>query len=741
MALSRATTPRIGDYSLVRLISRGAATEVWEAQRAGAHGFSIRCVVKRLRAELARDRNALQSFSDEARAHSELEHPNVLRCLDFGEAAGEVYLVLEHVPGRSCAELLTGLVGRGRGMSLAPSLHLARELLRALAFVHTATDEQGAPLGLVHRNVTPANVLVSHAGAVKLADFGSVGRAGTRAPPLPDRQHRGLVHRPPEVVLGGAVDARSDLFAVGALLGALLDPERFVLPELKGEAERAPASSRARLPHDIANLIYSAIAPRCEHRPASAHAFAEQLEGVARERGLSLGDDVLAGWLAEAGFAHLTSGVREAEAGRPNTLRAPPSAPRRIDRQATTVRPPAVDPRATAMTLPPSAPPAARARPTLPPRVASAQRAPQVTLPDGTQRDGMLEDSPPNVGLLRDPGAHEDESTVRLGTRAASLLGRPAPLHARFVLRDAVGNVTEPLGYVQVLERLGTGRLGRSLRIADAGSSSFLPLEEHPVFGRAAKRATERFASAASGALRRVTLSPLAAAEPLYRAVLNEASGRFVLRDGNQVCALHFASGEIVHSAASDSDTLLGQVLVQHQGLPPTELDAALVEATSRHLPLGSVLVKRGVITPSKLASALETQRVQRVALLLQATRGTLDYYPGAAASSPASVLTEPTLRALSRAFVEGTSLERLTHALAPMRAQRLVRCPDAERLTLALGLPLTHARALARAPHEANVEVLAKKLLQEGVAPALATLQAVYVGLCAGLLALGAKP
>lgn len=209
----------LGRYLLVDQIGAGGMAEVFTAVSFGVGRFRRPFVIKRLRAELDGNATAVSLFIDEANLASTLVHPNVVPVFDFGEAGGSYFLAEEYIVGRDLGRVTTRL--RDLGEPLLPPaaiLHLANEILHGLAYAHDKRDEGGRPLGLVHRDVTPANVIISERGEVKLLDFG-IMKAKQRVSQTESGTVRGNVgFMSPEQARGRAVDHRSDLFSTGLVM-------------------------------------------------------------------------------------------------------------------------------------------------------------------------------------------------------------------------------------------------------------------------------------------------------------------------------------------------------------------------------------------------------------------------------------------------------------------------------------------------------------------------------------------
>jgi serine/threonine-protein kinase len=209
----------LGRYLLVDQIGAGGMAEVYTAVSFGVGKFRRPFVIKRLRAELDGNATAIGLFIDEANLASTLVHPNVVPVFDFGEVAGSYFLAEEYIVGRDLGRITSRLRDRGEPLlSMNAILHLANEILNGLAYAHDKRDDAGNPVGLVHRDVTPENVIVSERGEVKILDFG-IMKAKQRVSQTDSGTVRGNVgFMSPEQARGRAVDHRSDLFSTGLVI-------------------------------------------------------------------------------------------------------------------------------------------------------------------------------------------------------------------------------------------------------------------------------------------------------------------------------------------------------------------------------------------------------------------------------------------------------------------------------------------------------------------------------------------
>jgi serine/threonine-protein kinase len=296
----------LGRYQLLRQIGRGGMAEVWEAHALGDRGFTRRVAVKRL---TERGSEMERMFVDEARIASRLHHLNVVAVLDFGVADGVPFQVLEYVDGLDAEALLARARERGgRGIPVVCALHVAAEVARGLEHAHQARGEDGHLLGIVHRDVSPNNVLVAWTGEVKLGDFG-IAFARDRAGATQAGTTKGKPsYMAPEQMTRGTLDPRTDLFALGCTLHALA-------------AGASPLSGEDRM----ADLLSGKPLPLSEDLPEDVRAI------VARATRRSRGDRYedagrLAAACDEAARAH-ASDPRRAFLEWLGTLRPAPAPP------------------------------------------------------------------------------------------------------------------------------------------------------------------------------------------------------------------------------------------------------------------------------------------------------------------------------------------------------------------------------------------------------------------------------
>jgi serine/threonine protein kinase len=293
-------------YRKLRKIADGGMAELFLAIQQGAEGFERRVVLKQILAPLLADPKFRNMLIDEAHVAMSLHHSNIAQVLDLGQWKGRTFLVLELVDGWDLNHLLARV--RASGVALPPelALYVCAEVCRALAYAH-AQARDGRPLGIVHRDISPHNVLISEEGEVKLTDFGIAKAMGRR-------EHTGqgiikgkLAFMSPEQASGEELDARSDLFSVGTMLYLLFTGRRpFEAPtdleivlRVRQCSFKPPAEIKPDLPPAIAKLIERSMARDRDARYQTGEEMLLDLEGAQRAVFGPAGQTELRRWLRE----------------------------------------------------------------------------------------------------------------------------------------------------------------------------------------------------------------------------------------------------------------------------------------------------------------------------------------------------------------------------------------------------------------------------------------------------------
>jgi serine/threonine-protein kinase len=285
---------RVGRYQILRHLAKGGMAEVFLARAEGPAGFSKDLVLKRILPERTRDRVFVEMFLNEARLAARLNHPHVVQIFELGEEGGTYHLAMEWVDSTHLRGLLKAARARGQTLPLAAVLRIVSQAAEGLAYAHELRGDDGQPLGLVHRDVSPENILLSRQGAVKVADFGIAKAADS-----PHTTQVGMVkgkvrYMAPEHLRGEPLDARADLYSLGLVLFEALTGVKPFSASDEGqlrESERRPpplSQLRPEAPPELQRILDRALAPKREARYPSCRALQAELEQVLASRGAQM---------------------------------------------------------------------------------------------------------------------------------------------------------------------------------------------------------------------------------------------------------------------------------------------------------------------------------------------------------------------------------------------------------------------------------------------------------------------
>ena len=274
----------LGQYELLLPLAQGATASVWAARTKGSALEKI-VAVKAMLTEFADDVDAESMFLDEARTVARIRHPNVAAVLDFGEEDDALYIVMEWVEGEPLQVLMREARARG-GIPLPLAVRIAKQAASGLHAAHELCDEAGAPVGLVHRDVSPQNILVGYDGSVKVIDFG-VAKASSNMQRTNVGQIKGKVaYMAPEQAVGDPVDRRTDVFALGVVLYQLVtgkhpfraDNEFATLARLRDPHPFEAPSTLSAVPAELDRVMMQALEKRRDRRHATMSDFARALD-------------------------------------------------------------------------------------------------------------------------------------------------------------------------------------------------------------------------------------------------------------------------------------------------------------------------------------------------------------------------------------------------------------------------------------------------------------------------------
>jgi eukaryotic-like serine/threonine-protein kinase len=266
---------QFGKYQLLRRLGAGGMAEVFLARSAVAQGLAKLLVIKKIHPAFARSKHFVTMFFDEAKIALGLNHPNIVQVFDFGHVGETYYLAMEYVEGVDVLRLLQEGARQGRRVPYGLCAYLVQQISKGLDYAHRKSDDYGEALGIVHRDISPQNVLVSFDGAVKIVDFG-IARARDV------HEEEGVVkgkfaYMSPEQARGEAVDRRSDIFSAGIVLFELACARplfsgkgKEILDAVKAGAIPRPRDCDPNLPGPLEEIIMRALAYHADDRYQTA---------------------------------------------------------------------------------------------------------------------------------------------------------------------------------------------------------------------------------------------------------------------------------------------------------------------------------------------------------------------------------------------------------------------------------------------------------------------------------------
>jgi serine/threonine protein kinase len=277
-----------GPYHLLEKIAVGGMAELFRAKRTGVEGFEKVLAVKRILPHLSDNKEFVDMFIDEAKMVAGLGHPNIVQIFDLGKIEKSYYIAMEYVHGRDLRSILRRAKERAVAVPQEVAVLIASKVCSALEYAHRKKDDKGQKMKIVHRDVSPQNILISFEGGVKLTDFG-IAKAATKASAHESGALRGkLLYMSPEQAWGKPMDRRSDIFSLGLVLYEMLTDHRPFLGsselsilEMVRECRIAPPSSvSAAIPEDLEQATMKALARDPDQRYADAAEMQKDLERI-----------------------------------------------------------------------------------------------------------------------------------------------------------------------------------------------------------------------------------------------------------------------------------------------------------------------------------------------------------------------------------------------------------------------------------------------------------------------------
>lgn len=581
---------QFGKYLLLEKIGSGGMAEIFKAVVQGAEDFRKVLVVKRILLPYSKDPSFVKMFVDEAKITAPLQHANVVTIHEFDQVEGQYYLAMEYVHGRDLQQVMARANRLGRQLPTSVALYMAGEVCKALWYAYNARDPFGNPLRIIHRDVSPSNILVSYDGEVKVTDFG-VARAAT------SREAGGTVlkgklgYMSPEQVVGRDLDHRSDLFSLGIILFECLTLKRLFLgrSDLQTLLNIRDADVDRRLarhpeiPEPVQAILRKALAREPERRYINAQAFLAEIQDYLFSTGKRVGSDTVAALMHDLFPEEAEAEILPLDIEELSEVRLQRTGQTRVS-------PPPGGALEAESPLPADEETGGQPRPEVPPQVPA---------------------EPPPV-LPR-----EEDNTHLEVTRPAS---RFIPSRSVFYLQDSEGGRFGPVTFANLLSLIKSHAVSEE-EVCSVDGGPWVKLREI-----AAVR--EEFQADREGVEhRRVLFEGTIRPENLVSLVFDVSrkkrlSGVLVFKAGSSQKEVFFREGRPRYISSNLRQELLGEFLVRRGFVTREQIEEAIRTTRDEKFRLGDALMAKGFVTAHDLANLLEWQFRERFLDVFRWNRG-----------------------------------------------------------------------------------------------------------------------
>ncbi len=264
-------TPRpFGKYFLTDRIAVGGMAEIYKAKTFGVDGFEKQLVIKKILAHYAEDHDFIKMLIDEAKLSVQLSHTNIVQVYDLGKVGDDYFISMEFIDGQNLRQLLNRLRERGDSLSEDLAIYIASEIAKGLDYAHHKKDERNIPLDIVHRDISPQNILISYEGEVKIVDFGIAKAAMNISQTLAGTLKGKVAYMSPEQALGKPIDAKTDIFSSGSILYEMLMGEKLFSGDNQLEVLKkihSAAIAEEALPHAIRPAVKTILSKALAQKP------------------------------------------------------------------------------------------------------------------------------------------------------------------------------------------------------------------------------------------------------------------------------------------------------------------------------------------------------------------------------------------------------------------------------------------------------------------------------------------
>jgi eukaryotic-like serine/threonine-protein kinase len=647
---------KIGKYTVVEKIGAGGMAEIYKAALKGIDGFEKLVVLKKVLPGYASNPSFIRMLVAEAKLASVLHHPNVVQIYELGEEENQYFIAMEHVHGKDLLKILSQCARSKVRIPVPAMLYVVREVASALDYAHKATDLRGNRLGIIHRDVSPSNIIISYEGNVKIMDFG-VAKAKTQTG---DKTRVGVLkgkigYMSPEQVRGNELDARSDLFSLGVILYEGLVLKRLFLGKTDLETllnirdvriEKKLKRYAKRIPSSVETIVRKLLTKKPDDRFGDAGELRDAIDEVLVEQRVKFSASDMKQFMAQlfdeedplvpetflqesdedaAEEARATAARLEAVTNAARAAQAAQAAEARAE-AAEADQPP-----------PPPAPEPEPAPPPLPTPPPSLEPELDVPPPMPVQGDvpsetGLIERPTGVMGVELDDEASAETMALANAEDAieerseddASTGGRAFNVvEAKFQVKGPNGEVFGPVSFENLQKMMRAGAISEEELISmDEGSwkdaKDLIELQDMVASSGPAERSPPLY----QGSFSKMTVARL-----FFNLLKNRLNGRLLLKHRITSKNVYVKNSRIIHVTSNLKQELLGVSLLKRGLVTKDQLEEAIDYSRSKSMMLGGALISLRFIRPHDLSRMMEVFTIDKIEEVFNWPRGDYRFY------------------------------------------------------------------------------------------------------------------
>ena len=700
----------LGKYELIDKIGAGGMAEVYRARLQGIEGFQKECVVKKILPGYARNMSFIRMLVDEAKLTSVLQHPNIVQIFELGSQENVFYMAMEYVEGKDLLKILAKSAEKKQRPPVEIICHIISEVCKGLHAAHNAMDINGQPLNIIHRDVSPSNIILGRGGHVKIMDFG-VAKARTQEGSGSRHVLRGkLGYMSPEQVRAEDIDHRSDIFSLGVVLSESLTLKRLFLgrTDLETLINIRDANIEKKLarynfiPEGLADILRKALAKDRDERYSTGEEFQEAIDDFLYKGGYRIKNQDLDAFLAELFGADLHDRIEE----EPDDSRAAATAVGGV--RADDGSPAFGSPTHQGVKTFGAKPGALEEDEYLDDVLQESTTTPaeigdEETTTRGDKTPGpVAEAEAPST----DPAFEAESSSPIIGkelTDYQQLMGHD------FRFRNTAGYVFGPVDYENMVSMVQNGAVSEEEEVSIDGGDWKKVREISSVrrISPAESLRTKGIRPIYSGTMSRLIIPKI-----FHQIASRRLSGKLRFHRGTAQKEFFVRKGKVVHIASTLKHEIVGSFLLRTGAVTQDQMRQALSRAQEFGGRIGDTLVSLGIMSPYKLFELLDLQYREKFLQLFDWESGAYEFFEGIPSPVEMAPADATVYHFLLDGFRKRTSEDELSEFLKPFKDAVVHMVPNRYLRVEDLPLNTREARILSRLqkhPKVSEVQLAAK--------------------------------